>query len=166
MLSNLSSTTLNPIVFCGVSAIIHSEKHHNMEVIFMHIQSDPQKKTPIITQMGIFAVILFVSYCLSNLFPATFPVPAPVIGLLILYFLLTIGLIKPQQIETLSNFFDQLTGLSLCSIGNSVSHFSGYYEAQWLTTGGNDYYFHRCYVSFGSAGCHRLNLVTTTILPN
>ncbi|ETO40303.1 Antiholin-like protein LrgA [Fructilactobacillus florum 8D] len=74
----------------------------------MHIQSDPQKKTPIITQMGIFAVILFVSYCLSNLFPATFPVPAPVIGLLILYFLLTIGLIKPQQIETLSNFLISL----------------------------------------------------------
>lgn len=71
----------------------------------MENKSKPKKsETSIIVQMGIFAVILFVSYLISSLFPKNFPVPAPVVGLIILYLLLTFKIIKPEQIEKLSNF--------------------------------------------------------------
>lgn len=71
------------------------------------MENKPKSKkseTSIIVQMGIFAVILFISYLISALFPKNFPVPAPVVGLIILYLLLTFKIIKPEQIEKLSNF--------------------------------------------------------------
>ncbi|USS86970.1 CidA/LrgA family protein [Fructilactobacillus cliffordii] len=65
---------------------------------------DTTKAAPILVQMGIYAVILFVSYIISSLFPKNFPVPASVVGLVILYLLLTFHVIKPLHVEKVGNF--------------------------------------------------------------
>lgn len=66
------------------------------------------KKTPLLVQMGIFAAILFVSQIISSLFPPTFVVPAPLIGMIILYLLLLTHVVKLSQVENLG---DSLIGL-------------------------------------------------------
>lgn len=66
--------------------------------------TEKQKPASIFVQIGIYATILFVSSLISQLFPASFPMPTPVIGLIILYILLTLKIIKPAQIEQSGNF--------------------------------------------------------------
>ncbi|KID41684.1 CidA/LrgA family protein [Fructilactobacillus fructivorans] len=69
-----------------------------------------KEAAPLLTQLGIFGVILFVSSLISALFPANFPVPTPVIGLVILYLLLTFKIIKPEQVEKVGSFFIGILG--------------------------------------------------------
>lgn len=59
---------------------------------------------PILQQMAIFAGILFVSSLISPLFPEKFPVPTPVIGLILLYVLLASHIIQLYQVEKLADF--------------------------------------------------------------
>ena len=53
---------------------------------------DKKDKKPeasnIYVQMGIFAAILFVSQLISDLYPKSFVVPTPLIGMVLLYILL------------------------------------------------------------------------------
>ncbi|KAF0524048.1 CidA/LrgA family protein [Pediococcus pentosaceus] len=72
------------------------------------MKKDGKKETPILIQMGIFMVILFVAQLLSQLFPPSFAVPAPLIGMIILYILLATHIIKLEQVEKLG---DSLIGL-------------------------------------------------------
>jgi holin-like protein len=67
-----------------------------------------KKDTPLLVQMGIFAAILFVSQMISQLFPANFVVPTPLIGMILLYILLAAKIIKLEQVEKLG---DSLVGL-------------------------------------------------------
>lgn len=62
------------------------------------------KDAPILIQMGIFAAILFVSGLISPLFPKNFPVPTPVLGLIILYLLLTTKIVKLEQVDKFATF--------------------------------------------------------------
>lgn len=71
-------------------------------------QTAETKAAPILIQMGIFAAVLFVSSLISPLFPATFPVPTPVIGLVLLYLLLTLHVIKLEWVEKFGNFMISL----------------------------------------------------------
>ncbi|EGS38755.1 LrgA family protein [Limosilactobacillus oris F0423] len=63
-----------------------------------------KKETPIIVQCGIYAIILFVAQLISSLFPASFSVPAPLIGMILLYILLSTHVIKLHQVEKLGDF--------------------------------------------------------------
>lgn len=63
---------------------------------------------PILQQMGIFAGVLFVSSLISPLFPASFPVPTPVIGLVLMYVLLASHIIKLYQVEKMADFLISL----------------------------------------------------------
>ncbi|MCH4124060.1 MAG: CidA/LrgA family protein [Levilactobacillus sp.] len=67
-----------------------------------------EQASPILIQMGIFAAILFVSSLISPLFPATFPVPTPVIGLVILYILLATHIVKLRNVEKFGDFMISL----------------------------------------------------------
>ncbi|WP_061776306.1 CidA/LrgA family protein [Levilactobacillus senmaizukei] len=58
--------------------------------------------------MGIFAAILFVSSLISPLFPASFPVPTPVIGLVLLYILLASHIVKLRNVEKFGDFMISL----------------------------------------------------------
>lgn len=43
----------------------------------------PKRAAPLLVQFGIYTAILFVSNGISSFFPIGFPVPAPVIGLIL-----------------------------------------------------------------------------------
>lgn len=64
-----------------------------------------KKESPIIIQLSIFVSILFISNIISSFFPNSFPVPTPVIGLILLYLLLTTKIIKVEQVEKVGDFF-------------------------------------------------------------
>ncbi|GHP15176.1 murein hydrolase transporter LrgA [Lentilactobacillus fungorum] len=72
----------------------------------IHTQSSAEIKNelPILGQMGSFSVILFAASLISPLFPKAFPVPAPVIGLIILYLLLVTHLVKLEWVERFADF--------------------------------------------------------------
>jgi len=63
---------------------------------------------PILQQMGIFAGVLFVSSLISPLFPKSFPVPTPVIGLVLMYVLLASHIVKLYQVEKMADFLISL----------------------------------------------------------
>lgn len=58
------------------------------------------KQANFLTQAGIFAVIMLISSYLSKLFPI--PMPASVIGLILLFVSLCLGIVKLEQVESLS----------------------------------------------------------------
>ena len=63
---------------------------------------------PILVQMGIFAAILFISQLISDLFPKSFVVPTPLIGMILLYILLASHIVKLEQVEKLGDFMISL----------------------------------------------------------
>ncbi|MGM9981939.1 MAG: CidA/LrgA family protein [Limosilactobacillus sp.] len=69
---------------------------------------DKKDKKPeasnIYVQMGIFAAILFVSQLISDLFPKSFVVPTPLIGMVLLYVLLACHIVKLHQVEKFGTF--------------------------------------------------------------
>ncbi len=69
---------------------------------------DKKDKKPeasnIYVQMGIFAAILFVSQLISDLFPKSFVVPTPLIGMILLYILLACHIVKLHQVEKFGTF--------------------------------------------------------------
>ena len=69
---------------------------------------DKKDKKPeasnIFVQMGIFAAILFVSQLISDLFPKSFVVPTPLIGMVLLYVLLACHIVKLHQVEKFGTF--------------------------------------------------------------
>lgn len=69
---------------------------------------DEKKDAPILIQMGIFAAVLFVSSLISPLFPANFPVPVPVVGLILLYLLLTFHIVKVEWVDKFASFMISL----------------------------------------------------------
>lgn len=62
-----------------------------------------KKSAPILFQMMIYAVILFVAQLISQTLPPAFPIPTPVIGLVLLYLLLTCRIIKIEWVDSLAN---------------------------------------------------------------
>lgn len=72
-------------------------------------KKQPEKKgAPILVQMGIFGAILFVSALISSLFPKSFVVPTPLIGMIILYILLATHIVKLEQVEKFGDFMISL----------------------------------------------------------
>ena len=63
-----------------------------------------KKAANIIVQMGIFAVVLFVSQIISSMFPKSLVVPTPLIGMALLYILLELKIVKLEQVEKFGDF--------------------------------------------------------------
>lgn len=68
------------------------------------MKKEKKKEAPILVQMGIFAAILFVSQLISDLFPKSFVVPTPLIGMILLYVLLATHIVKLEQVEKFGDF--------------------------------------------------------------
>jgi len=72
------------------------------------------KKAKFIKQIMIYGVILLVSSLISELvnqiWPG-FPMPPALIGMILLYLLLTLKVVKLEQVEGVSNFFVQIISL-------------------------------------------------------
>lgn len=79
------------------------------------------KSAPILVQMGIFAAVLFVSSLISPLFPASFPVPTPVIGLILLYLLLTCHIVKLEWVDNFGSFLISMIGFLFVPSGISLA---------------------------------------------
>ncbi|WP_137596683.1 CidA/LrgA family protein [Paucilactobacillus kaifaensis] len=80
-----------------------------------------QKSAPILIQMGIFAGVLFVASLISPLFPKNFPVPTPVIGLVLLYLLLTLHIVKLEWVDNFGGFMISLIGFLFVPSGVSLA---------------------------------------------
>jgi len=72
------------------------------------------KKRVFIQQIVIYGLILLASSLISTLveriWPA-FPMPTPLIGMIMLYLLLTLKIVKIEQVAGVSNFFVQIISL-------------------------------------------------------
>lgn len=79
------------------------------------------KSAPMIVQMLIYALILFVSYLLSNLLPKSFPIPTPVIGLVLLYALLSFHIIKVEWVDSFGSALISLIGFMFVPSGISLA---------------------------------------------
>lgn len=79
------------------------------------------KPAPFLVQMGIYASILFVSNIISSLVPASFPVPAPVIGMLLLYSLLSLHILKIEWVDSFGAILINLIGFLFVPSGISLA---------------------------------------------
>lgn len=86
----------------------------------MQVKSTKPKKAPILVQIGIFSTILFVSSLISALFPKSFPVPTPVVGLVILYLLLTFKIIKLEWVDSFGSFLVSIIAFLFVPSGISL----------------------------------------------
>ncbi|MFB9768829.1 CidA/LrgA family protein [Lactiplantibacillus modestisalitolerans] len=72
------------------------------------------KKSLFIKQIMIYAVILLISSLISKLASLvwpTFPLPTALIGMILLYLLLTFKVVKLEHVAGVSNFFVQIMSL-------------------------------------------------------
>ncbi|KZU31987.1 Antiholin-like protein LrgA [Lactiplantibacillus plantarum] len=76
---------------------------------------------PLLVQFGIYTAILFVSNGISSFFPIGFPVPAPVIGLILLYLLLTLNIVKLEWISSVGTFLISIIGFLFVPSGISLA---------------------------------------------
>ncbi len=84
-------------------------------------ESQKQKSAPILVQMLIYATTLFVSQIISDLMPKSFPVPTPVIGLVLLYVLLTTHVIKLEWVDSFGSALISLFSFMFVPSGISLA---------------------------------------------
>ena len=84
-------------------------------------ESQKQKSATILVQMLIYATILFVSQIISDLMPKSFPVPTPVIGLVLLYVLLTTHVIKLEWVDSFGSALISLISFMFVPSGISLA---------------------------------------------
>ncbi|GBG95299.1 antiholin-like protein LrgA [Ligilactobacillus salitolerans] len=84
-------------------------------------QREGKKSAPLLFQMLIYAAILFVSQVISGLMPASFPLPTPVIGLVLLYILLTTHVIKLEWVDSFSSALISIIGFLFVPSGISLA---------------------------------------------
>lgn len=87
----------------------------------MNKKEEPTKSAPMLVQMGIYAIILFISYLLSSLLPKSFPIPTPVIGLVLLYALLSFHVIKVEWVDSFGSALISLIGFMFVPSGISLA---------------------------------------------
>ncbi|MDF7638219.1 CidA/LrgA family protein [Lactobacillus sp. ESL0791] len=84
-------------------------------------KKDEKKSAPILFQMLIYAAILFVSQMISSMMPKQFPVPTPVIGLVLLYVLLTCHIVKVEWVDSFGSALIALIGFLFVPSGISLA---------------------------------------------
>lgn len=90
------------------------------------------QQAPLLVQMGIYASILFISNLISSLAPASFPVPAPVIGMILLYSLLSLHIIKVEWVDSFGAILINLIGFLFVPSGISLAANLGIMKAEGL----------------------------------
>lgn len=79
------------------------------------------KSAPILFQMMIYAAVLFVSQMISSVMPSSFPIPTPVIGLVLLYALLTAHIIKIEWVDSFDSAMISMIGFLFVPSGISLA---------------------------------------------
>lgn len=78
------------------------------------------KSAQLFVQFGIYTAILFVANVISSFFPASLPVPAPVIGLILLYLLLSCHIVKLEWVDSFGSFLISIIGFLFVPSGISL----------------------------------------------
>ncbi|QGV04224.1 CidA/LrgA family protein [Lactobacillus acetotolerans] len=79
------------------------------------------KSAPVLVQLGIYAGILWISSIISSFFSRDFAVPTPVIGLVLLYLLLTFKIIKLEWVEDFGMFLISIVGFLFVPSGIQIA---------------------------------------------
>lgn len=79
------------------------------------------KSAPVLVQLGVYAGILWISSIISSFFPRDFAVPTPVIGLVLLYLLLTFKIIKLEWVEDFGMFLISIVGFLFVPSGIQIA---------------------------------------------
>lgn len=79
------------------------------------------KSAPMFIQMSIYTAILLVSQIISGLLPKSFPVPATVIGLILMYVLLCSRIIKVEWVDSLGSLLISMIGFMFVPSGISLA---------------------------------------------
>lgn len=87
---------------------------------------------PILIQMLIYAAVLFVSQFISNLMPKSFPLPTPVVGLVLLYLLLTLHIIKLEWVDSLASALISVIGFLFVPSGISLAEHLNIMQAEGI----------------------------------
>ncbi|WEV70731.1 CidA/LrgA family protein [Lactobacillus sp. ESL0785] len=87
----------------------------------MKRKEDKHQSAPLLFQMLIYATILFVSQLISEMMPKNFPVPTPVIGLVLLYVLLTAHVIKIEWVDSFGSALISLISFMFVPSGISIA---------------------------------------------
>ncbi|UQS82119.1 CidA/LrgA family protein [Bombilactobacillus folatiphilus] len=87
----------------------------------MESKEEKAKSAPLLVQMLIYAAVLFVSQFISDLMPKSFPVPTPVIGLVLLYLLLTFHIVKLEWVDSFGGAMIGLIGFLFVPSGISLA---------------------------------------------
>lgn len=98
--------------------------------------SSEHDPSPILQQMAIFSSILFASSLIKPLFPKSFPVPTPVIGLILLYLLLATHIIKLYQIEKMADFLISLIAFLFVPSGVQMAASLNVFSEHGMASGG------------------------------
>lgn len=91
-----------------------------------------EKKAPVLVQMGIFAGVLWVASIISGILPSSFIVPTPVVGLVLLYLLLTFRIIKVEWVEEFGMFMISLIGFLFVPSGIQIANDLGVLREEGL----------------------------------
>jgi len=86
----------------------------------------------LINQFGIILIIWIVSEYISILFKEILFVPAPILGLIILFLLLKIKLLKLKMIDDVSDFFLRNIAFFFIPIGLSVINYLGILKINFI----------------------------------
>jgi len=91
----------------------------------MNAQKETKKaQTPsLISQFLIYATILFISHIISvgfSMILPNFPIPTALIGLILLFILLSMGIVKLEQVENISTLLISIIGLLFIPSGISL----------------------------------------------
>ncbi|UQS82954.1 CidA/LrgA family protein [Bombilactobacillus thymidiniphilus] len=87
----------------------------------MKNETQEKKSAPLLVQMLIYAAVLFVSQFISNSMPKSFPLPTAVVGLVLLYLLLTLHIIKVEWVDSFGGAMIGLIGFLFVPSGISLA---------------------------------------------
>lgn len=83
--------------------------------------NEKNNAAPFLVQVAIYATILFISSIISSFFPKSFPVPTPVVGLILLYLLLTFKVIKLEWVDNFASYMISIIGFLFVPSGISLA---------------------------------------------
>ena len=95
-------------------------------------KTEQKKSAPIFIQLSIYATILLVSQLISDLLPKSLPIPSTVIGLILMYLLLTSHLIKLEWVDSLASLLISMIGFMFVPSGISLAANLGIMKAEGL----------------------------------
>lgn len=95
-------------------------------------QSKEEKPANILVQMFIFTAILMFSFLVETLLKPYFPLPASMVGLVLLFLLLEFKIVKVNQVNQMGMFFISIIGFLFVPSGISLAKDLSQFQSKGL----------------------------------